>query len=138
MKVRHPKHRGPSSIRRGKNSKAVIKRSVGSRRPLSVISSQGSRRVKGDRSYPLVLVEWEDSQTPLPAWQWVDEYSLPDIVRCRSVGFLIAKTKSALALAPNLGDLEQERDQACGIICIPTSAVITISRLTPAAENSDT
>jgi hypothetical protein len=56
--------------------------------------------------YPLVLIEWEDSQRPLSPWQWVDEYSLPDAVRCLSVGFLIAKTKAALALSPNLGDID--------------------------------
>ena len=73
--------------------------------------------------YPLVMIEWEDSQRPLAPWQWVDEYDLPDAVLCVSVGFLIAKTKDALALAPNLGDLTQERIQASGIIRIPTSAV---------------
>jgi hypothetical protein len=83
----------------------------------------------GQHKYPLVLVEWEDSQRPLSAWQWVDEYSLPDAVRCFSVGFLIAKTDLALALAPNLGDIEQDREQACGIIRIPASAVITLSPL---------
>jgi hypothetical protein len=70
----------------------------------------------------------------------VDEYMLPDAVRCISVGFLIAKTDMALALAPNLGDIEQGREQACGIIRIPVSAVITVSRLelpwTPAADHS--
>lgn len=73
--------------------------------------------------YPLVAIEWEDSQRPLGAWQWVDEYQLPESVVCLSVGFLIAKTKEAIALAPNLGDLAQARAQASGIIMIPMSAV---------------
>jgi hypothetical protein len=80
-------------------------------------------------TYSLVLVEWEDSQRPLSPWQWVDEYSLPDAVRCLSVGFLIAKTKSAIALAPNLGDIEQERCQASGIIRIPVRAIHNIRTL---------
>ena len=75
------------------------------------------------REYPLVRVEWEDSKRPLAPWQWVDEYQVPDIVRCVSVGFLIARTKTAIALAPNLGDVEQARAQASGIICIPASAI---------------
>jgi len=79
--------------------------------------------------FPIVLVEWEDSQRPLAPWQWVDEYSLPDAVLCRSVGFLIAQTKKALALAPNLGDVECERAQASGIIRIPRSAVRKIKNL---------
>ena len=79
--------------------------------------------------YKIVLVEWEDSQRPLSPWQWIDDYSLPDAVLCRSVGFLIAQTKKALALAPNLGDVECERAQASGIIRIPRSAVRKITNL---------
>jgi hypothetical protein len=79
--------------------------------------------------YQIVLVEWEDSQRPLSPWQWVDEYSLPDAVLCHSIGFLIARTKKALALAPNLGDVACERAQASGIIRIPQSAVRKITRL---------
>lgn len=69
------------------------------------------------------MVEWEDSQRPLSAWGWVDEYALPDSVRCISVGFLIAENENSIALAPNLGDTNQPREQACGVICIPNSAV---------------
>ncbi len=79
--------------------------------------------------YRLVAVEWEDSQRPLEAWQWLDEYELPHAVRCISVGFLIAEQEAALALAPNLGDVEQQRAQGCGIIRIPRSAVIRIADL---------
>lgn len=79
--------------------------------------------------YRLVAVEWEDSQRPLAPWQWLDEYRLPDAVTCISVGFLIAQTKNALAIASNLGDLEQDRAQGCGIIRIPASAVRRIADL---------
>jgi hypothetical protein len=88
------------------------------------------------RKYPLVLVEWEDSQRPLAPWQWLDEYSMPDAVACLSVGFLIAKTKAALAIAPNLGDIDQEREQACGIIRIPTSAIRKVIKLAPQSNRS--
>jgi hypothetical protein len=84
---------------------------------------------KEQPKYPLVLIEWEDSQRPLSPWQWVDEYSLPDAVRCLSVGFLIAKTKAAFAIAPNLGDVDQERAQACGIIRIPACSVRKLTTL---------
>jgi hypothetical protein len=78
----------------------------------------------GERiSHRLVLVEWEDSQRPLSAWGWLDEYDLPDVVRCVSVGFLVAESKNSIALARNLGDINQPRAQACGVICIPNSAV---------------
>jgi hypothetical protein len=81
------------------------------------------------QKYPLVLVEWEDSQRPSASWQWVDEYSMPDAVACISVGFLIAKTKAAIAIAPNLGDVDQNRAQASGIIRIPASAVRRMTKL---------
>jgi len=74
-------------------------------------------------------VEWEDSQLPLPSWQWIDEYQLPNAARCISVGFLIAEQTGAIALAANLGDVDQQRAQGCGIIRIPRSAVLRIADL---------
>jgi hypothetical protein len=73
--------------------------------------------------YKLVSVEWEDSARPISEWQWIDDYQLPEIVTCISVGYLIAETDKTLALAPNLGDVTCERIQASGIIRIPKSAV---------------
>jgi len=71
----------------------------------------------------LVHVEWEDSSQPIARWQWIDEYEIPEVVNCLSVGFLIAETPEAIALAPNLGDLTKERCQASGIIRIPKPAI---------------
>jgi hypothetical protein len=73
--------------------------------------------------YKLVMLEWEDSAQPVDRWQWVDEYQIPEIIKCVSVGFLIADTKDAVALAPNLGDIGRERVQASGILRVPRSAV---------------
>lgn len=79
--------------------------------------------------YPLVLVEREDSQQPIPSWQWVEEYQMPTVVYCRSVGYMISKTKLAIALAPNLGGLDTENVQGGGIMRIPRSAIRKISNL---------
>lgn len=79
--------------------------------------------------YPLMLVEWEDSARPISAWQWIEDYALPKTIRCLSVGYLIAETEDAIALAPNLGDIEQQKAQACGIIRIPQRAIIKTKRL---------
>jgi hypothetical protein len=79
--------------------------------------------------YPLVKVEWEDSARPIGAWQWIDDYEAPNIVTCISVGFLIANTKRAIALAPNIGDIRRERIQASGIIRIPRRAIQHIAVL---------
>ena len=73
--------------------------------------------------YKLVMLEWEDSAQPVDQWQWVDEYQVPETIKCVSVGFLIADTKDAIALAPNLGDVGRERVQASGILRVPRSAV---------------
>ena len=73
--------------------------------------------------YKLVLVQWEDGAQPVSAWQWIDQYEVPEIVECVSVGYLIAQTKNAVALAPNIGDIKRDRGQASGIIRIPRAAI---------------
>jgi hypothetical protein len=73
--------------------------------------------------YRLVLVEWEDSARPISSWEWVDNYEVPETVPCVSVGYLIADTDNAIALAPNLGDIGREHLQASGILRVPRSAV---------------
>ena len=73
--------------------------------------------------HQLVRVDWEDSARPIGAWQWVDDYAVPETVPCVSVGFLIADTEAAVAIAPNLGDVGRERLQASGIIRIPRCSI---------------
>ncbi len=85
-----------------------------------------SRKARPAVPHRLVLVEWEDSAQPIPAWQWVADYGAPEIIRCVSVGYLIAETELAIAVAPNIGDVGRERIQASGIIRIPRSAVSKI------------
>jgi hypothetical protein len=75
------------------------------------------------------MVEWEDSARPISAWQWVEDYKLPEVVACLSVGYVISETDKAIALAPNLGDITQEKAQACGIIRIPRRAIIKTWKL---------
>jgi hypothetical protein len=88
------------------------------------------RKRSGPKSpYKLVLVEWEDSARPVSQWQWIDEYQIPETVRCVSVGYLIAETENALAIAPNLGGMLTDRVQASGIIRVPRSAVRSITDL---------
>jgi hypothetical protein len=89
----------------------------------------GKMKRRNSPPYPLMLVEWEDSARPIPAWQWIEDYEVPKTVRCLSVGYLIAKTDDAIALAPNLGDIDQPKAQACGIIRIPQRAIIKSKRL---------
>jgi hypothetical protein len=82
-----------------------------------------------ESKFPLVLIRWDDSARPIGDWQWIDDYKVPETVPCISVGFLIADTPQAIALAPNLGDIKRERAQASGIIRIPRSAVRSVEQL---------
>jgi hypothetical protein len=82
-----------------------------------------SRRRAAEIPYRLVLVEWEDSERPISAWEWIDNYQVPETVPCVSVGYLIAETENAIALAPNIGDVGRDHLQASGILRIPRSAV---------------
>jgi len=79
--------------------------------------------------FKLVRVAWEDSARPISQWQWVDDYQMPETVTCVSVGYLIAETKKAVALAPNLGDIEHDRQQASGIIRIPRRSIMKMEVL---------
>lgn len=79
--------------------------------------------------YPLVLVEWEDSQRPLAAWGWIDELAPPTPSNCVSVGYLVVESKTAIAIAGNVGDLDRQRHQCCGVITIPRRAVKRLTKL---------
>jgi len=79
--------------------------------------------------FKLVRIAWEDSARPISQWQWVDDYQMPETVTCVSVGYLIAETKKAVALAPNLGDIEHDRQQASGIIRIPRRSIMKMEVL---------
>ena len=93
--------------------------------------SKKKRHNKGEHAgvWPLVIVEWQDSSQPVGTWQWADDYAEPEIVVCKSVGYLIGDTETAVALAPNLGDVTRDRIQASGIMRIPRKAVVRIDRL---------
>lgn len=79
---------------------------------------------------PLVMIEWEDSAQPLPAWQHLSDLSLRGPIRCASVGWLIQSDRKVKVLAPNMGALDSELNvQASGFMQIPTRCVIKITRL---------
>lgn len=79
--------------------------------------------------YRLVLIEWEDSARPISSWEWIENYDVPEVLPCVSVGYLIADTDHALALAPNIGDIGREHLQASGILRLPRSAVRRVIEL---------
>jgi hypothetical protein len=74
----------------------------------------------------LVLVEWLDSRRG-EGWTHIEELrrGVPP-TKCRSVGWIVARDRSALTLASHLGD---NPDQCCGDITIPTKAVLAVITL---------
>lgn len=79
---------------------------------------------------PLVIIEWEDSAQPLPAWQHLSNLELCGHIRCASVGWLVKSDKSVKVLAPNMGAIDDPSNiQASGFMQIPTRCVISIKKL---------
>ena len=73
---------------------------------------------------PLVLIEWVDSAQPIPGWRHLDDLPKLEIVRCLSVGWLVAENDEIRMLAPNLGDVASpENGQGSGFIRIPIAAI---------------
>jgi hypothetical protein len=91
--------------------------------------------MNGEKSPPLVLIEWLDSDQPVPTWQWLEHIEPRRPHLCVSVGFLMQDDAEAKMLAPNLGasNGSSDWDQASGVITIPTSAVQRMVRLDPGA-----
>lgn len=85
----------------------------------------------------LVRVDWEDSAQPVSGWVHLSD--LPDlaVIRCSSVGWVVAEDAAVLMLAPNLGDQDSEVNaQASGIIRIPRRCVTRMTPLVEAAATS--
>jgi hypothetical protein len=91
--------------------------------------------MNGEKSPPLVLIEWLDSGQPVPTWQWLEHIEPRRPHLCVSVGFLMQDDAEAKMLAPNLGasNGSSDWDKASGVITIPTSAVQRMVRLDPEA-----
>lgn len=75
----------------------------------------------------LVMIEWLDSAQPLPSWRHLDDLPELAVVKCVSVGWLVAENDDVKMLAPNIGGCcSGENSQASGFIRIPASAVTRI------------
>lgn len=77
----------------------------------------------------LLIVEWEDSAQPLPAWRFLDDLPPMEAIRCYSVGWEMGRANGVLMLAPNIGDAGTEASQASGFIRIPLSCIKRTARL---------
>ncbi len=78
----------------------------------------------------IVMIEWEDSTQPVPSWQWLSAFEEPEVVKCRSVGWLIHDSEHVKVLAPNIGSHDDSEEiQVSGVIRIPAKAVLSIKDL---------
>lgn len=75
------------------------------------------------------MVEWEDSAQPIPSWQLLADFEPQGTLRCASVGWLI-QDDGVKVLAPNMGGVNVEGSlQVSGVIRIPASCVLRVTRL---------
>ena len=79
--------------------------------------------------YTKVEVEWEDSTQPNPSWCFTKNIQLLGPVECISIGFLLEQDKSTICLAPNIGEIGTESEQASGVMYIPKSSIKSIKIL---------
>lgn len=78
---------------------------------------------------PLVMIEWVDSVQPSPQWVLLSEYEQRTALTCRSVGWLIQDTAKAKVIAANMAGDSVDNIQGCGLITIPTCAILRITKL---------
>lgn len=78
----------------------------------------------------LVLVEWEDSHAD-GAWHTLNGGVEDRALVCRSVGWLVLDGNRAKVVAPHVNEAEPGVVlQGCGVMTIPTRAVLRIVDLT--------
>ena len=83
------------------------------------------------RDCPLVIIRWEDSAQPIPAWRHLSQLPETRAIECATVGWLLKDDDDIKVLCQSVGDLDNAHNaQASGIMTIPTRCVISIERLT--------
>jgi hypothetical protein len=91
---------------------------------------KASAKVNRSNACPLVMVEWEDSAQPIPAWSYLASFEAPGTIRCVSVGWLIRDDGQMMAVAPNMGAIDDENSvQVSGVIQIPTRCVLHVTSI---------
>ena len=74
----------------------------------------------------LVLIEWEDSHSD-GSWQALDTEIEDRALICQSVGWLVLDGRCTKVVVPHLNQGEEGVPlQGCGIMTIPTSAVLRV------------
>lgn len=73
---------------------------------------------------------WLDSASPSSDWHDLSDWEGLGSLECVSVGWLIAEDKHSKTIAPHVAyPNEKENRKGCGIMVIPTGAILSIRRL---------
>ena len=77
-----------------------------------------------------VLIEWMDSYGCSSNWQEINPAGEPEMMVCRSVGWIIRKTKTCVVVVPHLSDnTHSAKQQGCGDMTIPTACILSMKPL---------
>jgi hypothetical protein len=74
----------------------------------------------------IVLIEWVDSYSVYEQWDFLKDLKEPEIMKCKSVGFIVKETNESILIMPHIsGDNEAGK----GGICIPKLSIIKRTEL---------
>lgn len=81
----------------------------------------------------LVLIEWVDASQAGSGWRATDVVAgQNEPLRCRSVGWLLRRTKESTTVAAHVsGDGQEVREFVNGDITIPNCAIVRMRTLKP-------
>lgn len=80
-----------------------------------------------------MLCEWEDSYGCSAHWQTIEPDCEPRLMTCKSVGWLIRKSRRCIVIVPHLSlNTEIAEQQGCGDMTIPAASIIRIQRINAA------
>jgi hypothetical protein len=83
------------------------------------------------KNCPLVIIRWQDSAQPLPAWQYLSALPRTRPIECATVGWLLKDDDDIKVICQSVGDLDNPNNaQASGIMTIPARCVLSIEKLT--------
>lgn len=78
----------------------------------------------------LILVLWQDSKQPLPAWTFADDLPPLKIAEVETVGFLVAEDDEIIMLAQSAANFGKDDAQVCGLMQIPKRCIVSHILLT--------
>jgi hypothetical protein len=99
-------------------------------RGLSCLVGKTAQPASKIKTGQLVLCEWMDSHGCSPTWQTAEPDIEPRLMTCKSVGWMLRKSRQCIVIVPHLStNTDIAEQQGCGDMTIPTTAIIRLARL---------